>query len=156
MAAATQTFDSAVVDDEVAARLRTVIARLSRRLKPTAAAGALTTTDVDVMAIVARDREAPVKLSELAVQAGLNPTMLSRMVGKLEAQGLLRRLGDESDGRVWRVELTPSGRRLQEKVRKERARRLAHELHSMSPEERQTVVAALAALEELAERLLDK
>jgi DNA-binding MarR family transcriptional regulator len=143
-------------DGETAARLRIVVARLSRRLKPTEAAGALTTTEVDVLGIVAREREAPVKLTELAGLAGLNPTMLSRMVGKLEAQGLLRRYGDPADGRVWRVELTPAGSKLHEKVRKERARRLAHELDLMAPGERQAIVQALGALEALAERLLQQ
>jgi DNA-binding MarR family transcriptional regulator len=144
------------LDDESAARLRTVILHLARRLKPTSAAGSLTTTEVDVMAISARPSSEPIKLSDLASKAGLNPTMLSRMVGKLEALGYLRRIADELDGRVWRVEVTASGRRLQDKVRKERARRLAHELESMPAAERQAVLAALPALEDLAERLLTR
>jgi DNA-binding MarR family transcriptional regulator len=147
---------AATIDDELAARLRTTILHLARRLKPTEAAGSLTTTEVDVMAITARTRTEPVKLSELASKAGLNPTMLSRMVGKLEAQGYLKRIADQADGRVWRVELTASGRRLQDKVRKERARRLAHELGSMPAADREAVLSALPALEDLAERLLNK
>jgi DNA-binding MarR family transcriptional regulator len=155
-AAAAQPAAAQPADAETAARLRILIARLSRRLKPTEAAGELTTSEVDVLGIMARERQAPVKLSELAVLAGLNPTMLSRMVAKLEAQGWLERLADVSDGRVSRVELTPAGRRLHEKVRKERSRRLAYELDLMPEADRVAIEAALPALERLAERLMER
>ena len=92
------------------ARLRIAVARLSRRLKPTAAAGSMTTTEVDVL--VAIDRHGPLRLSDLAGFAGLNPTMLSRLIPKLEVAGVMRRLVAEGDRRVCRVEITAKGRRL--------------------------------------------
>jgi DNA-binding MarR family transcriptional regulator len=145
---------SAEHNDEAPARLRIAVARLSRRLKPTAAAGSLTTTEVDVLQTVAR--LGPLKLSQLAVSAGLNPTMLSRVVAKLEDQGLLRRLSDETDGRVCRVEATEAGRQLHQEVRSERTDLLTSELQLLSKAERLAVVAALPALERLADRLLER
>jgi DNA-binding MarR family transcriptional regulator len=142
------------VQAEAPARLRIAIARLSKRLKPTAAAGSLTTTEVDVLQTVAR--VGPVKLSMLAGQAGLNPTMLSRVVAKLEEQGLLSRLGDASDGRVCRVEVTPAGDELHDRVRSERTDVLSNELDRMPESDREAISAALPALEQLAERLLER
>jgi DNA-binding MarR family transcriptional regulator len=145
---------TAEVPAEAPARLRIAIARLSKRLKPTAAAGSLTTTEVDVLQTVAR--VGPVKLSSLAGQAGLNPTMLSRVVAKLEEHGLLRRLGDETDGRVCRVEITERGSELHARVRSERTDVLSYELDLLGVHDRRAVVAALPALERLAERLLER
>jgi len=139
--------------DEVPARLRAAVSRLARRLKPTAAAGTLTLTEVDVL-LTASNR-GPLRLSDLAQTAGLNPTMLSRVVGKLEEQGLLRRMQDRSDGRVCRVEVTAHGRRLHERIKTERADVLSRQLALLDPAERQAVVAALPVLEHLAEKLRD-
>jgi DNA-binding MarR family transcriptional regulator len=97
-----------------------------------------------------------VKLSQLAVSVGLNPTMLSRVVARVEDQGLVHRLADLSDGRVCRVEVTEAGRQLHDRVRSERTDVLSSELDLLSPPDRQAVIAALPALEQLAERLLER
>jgi len=134
-----------------AARLRIAVARLSRRLRPTEAAGSLTATEVDVL--VAAERRGPIRLSDLASFAGLNPTMLSRLIPKLEEAGLIRRLGVEGDRRVCRVEATAKGRRLLERIRTERNDALSKRLEELGPVERKAVLVALPVLEELAERL---
>jgi DNA-binding MarR family transcriptional regulator len=134
------------------ARLRIAVGRLSRRLRPTAAAGSLTATEVDVL--VAAEREGPVRMSDLAGFAGLNPTMLSRLMPKLEEAGLIRRFADAADKRVSRVQATTKGRRLLERVRSERNDALSRRLAELTPEQRRALVAALPVLEALAERLL--
>lgn len=83
------------------ARLRMAIARLSRRLRPNAAAGSLTTTEVNVL--IAADRHGPLRLSDLAGFVGNQPNHAVRPVPKLEATELLRRLEVEGDRRVTRV-----------------------------------------------------
>jgi DNA-binding MarR family transcriptional regulator len=135
------------------ARLRIAVARLSRRLKPTAAAGSMTTTEVDVL--VAIDRHGPLRLSDLAGFAGLNPTMLSRLIPKLEVAGLMRRLVAEGDRRVCRVEITTKGRRLLERIRSERNDSLSRLLGDLAEADRQTLAAAVPVLETLAERMLE-
>jgi DNA-binding MarR family transcriptional regulator len=135
------------------ARLRIAVARLSRRLRPTAAAGTMTTTEVDLL--VAIDRHGPLRLSDLAGHAGLNPTMLSRLIPKLEVAGLMRRLVAEGDRRVCRVEITAKGRRLLERIRSERNDSLSRLLGDLDEADRQTLLAAVPVLEALAERMLE-
>ncbi len=144
--------DPAAGPDLSAARLRIAIARLSRRLRPTEAAGALTASEVDVL--VAAERRGPIRLSDLASFAGLNPTMLSRLIPKLEQAGLIRRLADGADRRVCRVEATAKGRALLDRVRSERNDALSRRLAELDPRQRDAVVVALPVLEDLAERLI--
>lgn len=137
-----------------AARLRIAVARLSRRLRPTAAAGSLTTTEVDVL--VAVDHHGPLRLSDLAGFAGLNPTMLSRLIPRLEVAGLVRRLVAQGDRRVSRVEATTKGRRLLERIRSERNDVLSRLLRELDATDREAVFEALPVLETLADRLLER
>ena len=138
--------------EPTAARLRIAVARLSRRLRPTEAAGSLTTTEVDLL--VAAERRGPIRMSDLASFAGLNPTMLSRVVPKLERAGLIARIPDEEDRRVWRVEITAPGHALLERIRSERDDALSAQLQELDPAGRAALDAALPVLELLAERLL--
>jgi DNA-binding MarR family transcriptional regulator len=136
---------------DVAIRLRGAISRLSRRLRPTQAATGLTPTQISVLVSVAL--VGPLKLAELGKREGLNPTMLSRIVAQLAARGLVRRTNDPDDRRAARVEATAAGKRLHEKMRQQRNDALVTQLAALSAQERDTVVAALPALELLAERL---
>lgn len=136
-----------------AARLRIAVGRLSRRLRPTRAAGSLTPTEVDVL--VAAERSGPVRMSDLASFSGLNPTMLSRLIPKLEAAKLIRRLSDDSDRRVCLVEASPQGRRLLEKIRAERNDALSRLLDELEPSERAALAGAVVVIEALADRLLE-
>jgi DNA-binding PadR family transcriptional regulator len=77
-------------------------------------------------------------------------------VAKLEEQGLLRRLTDEADGRVCRVEVTEAGRTLHGRVRSERTGVLSYELDRLASDDRAALLAALPALEQLAERLVQR
>jgi DNA-binding MarR family transcriptional regulator len=124
---------------------------MSRRLRPTAAAGSLTTTEVDVL--VAAEKQGPVRLSDLAGFAGLNPTMLSRLIPKLEEAGLIRRMDDVADRRVCRVIATDRGSRLLDRIRLERNDALSRRLRELDPEARDALAIALPVLEDLAERL---
>ena len=72
----------AVARTETAARLRTAAGRLARRIRPTRAGADLTLTEATVLATTARN--GPVGLSWLAREEGMNPTMLSRVVWRLE------------------------------------------------------------------------
>jgi DNA-binding MarR family transcriptional regulator len=140
------------VDAELSpARLRTAVARMARRLRPTAAAGTLTATEVDMLIVA--EKHGPARMSDLASFCGLNPTMVSRMVPKLEEAGLLRREADPTDGRVWRVEATKKARTLLGRVRSERNDALSKLLDDLDEEERQAIAAATPVLEKLGERM---
>ncbi|HVV31049.1 MAG TPA: MarR family transcriptional regulator [Mycobacteriales bacterium] len=136
--------------DDVA-RLRAAFGRISRLVDRRVSGDGLTRTQLSVLATVGW--HGPLRASELADREGVNPTMLSRVVGKLEQAGLLRRLPDPDDGRVVLVEITGRGTRLQERLRRERTALFAELLGSLTPEQAAQLLAALPALESLAENL---
>jgi DNA-binding MarR family transcriptional regulator len=141
------------LDVETAAQLRTVIGRLSRRLRATRAArdAGLTPTAISLLLSVVRD--GPIRLSELADAEGVNPTMLSRTIGGLVGDGLLRRSSDAGDRRAAWVEATAAGRRLAERMRRERTAAVNAALAGLSETQRRRIEQALPALEALAEEL---
>ena len=107
-------------ETETAQRLRAVLGRLARLLRPTEAgiAAGLTPTRVAVLLNVVRT--GPVRLSEIAEQEGLNPTLLSRTVGHLMDDGLVKRTTDPTDRRSAWVEATADGRKLAQRIRRQR------------------------------------
>jgi DNA-binding MarR family transcriptional regulator len=141
------------LDIETTARLRAVIGRLSRRLRPTAAsvAAGLTPTKISILLTVVR--EGPIRLSDLSDSEGVNPTQLSRTVAHLVEAGLIERAADERDRRAAWVKPTPAGRRLAERIRRERTDALKVALGDLEPRERDQIIGALDALEHLAEQL---
>src|SRR5437763_9390221 len=144
---------ASALDFDTAPRLRVAIARLSRRLRPTKAAVAagLTPTRSAVLQTVAR--LGPMRLSELAESEGINPTMLSRVIAELVDDGLLERGSDERDRRAVWASCSPAGRRLAERIRRERTDALSVALGGLSGDERGLIERALPALERLAEQL---
>ena len=132
-------------------RLRAVIGRLSRRLRGTSAGAGLTPSQISVLFTVVRN--GPIGLSELAELESINPTMLSRITAHLAEEGLLLRTVDPADRRAARVAATAAGRRLRERIHRERTEALASHLQELDRDERELLWRALPALEELAERL---
>ena len=143
----------ATLDTETTPRLRAVIGRLSRRLRPTAAAVAagLTPTRSSVLLHVARAGR--IRLSELSDSEGINPTMMSRVIADLSEAGLIERVSDPSDRRAAFVEPTAAGHKLSDRIRRERTDALNVALDGLDEHERSQIEAALPALERLAEQL---
>jgi DNA-binding MarR family transcriptional regulator len=135
------------------ARLRAAIGRLHRRLRPTAAGATagLTLTRISLLNTI--HRLGPIRLSDLAAEEGINPTMLSRIVGDLGLAGLIERVGDPQDRRAALVMVTGEGRKLVERMRRERTDVLSVALDGLSQSERRALERALPALERLAEEL---
>src|ERR1700729_2729764 len=109
---------------ETAALLRTAVGRLAPRIRPTRVGADLTLTETPVLATTAR--HGPVGLSWLAREEGMNPTMLSRVVWRLEDAGVPARRPDPRDRRAALVDATPAGRRLHERISAERTDALSH------------------------------
>ncbi len=147
---------ASTLDVDTAARLRAVIGRLSRRLRPTAAgvAAGLTPSRVSVLLHVVRGGS--VRLSELATAEGMNPTMLSRIVGHLVEGGLVERTSDAGDRRSAWVKATPAGRRLAERMRRERTDAVNLALRELGARDVARLEEALPALEALAEQLRER
>ncbi len=141
------------LDIDIATRLRAVIGRFSRRLRPTDAArrAGLTPTRIAVLqAVTRRDR---MRLSELAELEGINPTMLSRVTADLVDAGLLERSSDQGDRRAAWVTATTAGKRLAERIRSERTDAVSVALAELTDDSQRLIERALPALEELAEQL---
>jgi DNA-binding MarR family transcriptional regulator len=139
------------MDAELVARLRGVIPRLARQLNDTSTGEGLTPTQYSVLALVRL--RGPLGLAELTELEGLNPTMLSRIVKVLDERGLIRRLPDPSDMRAARVEVTPEGEQVHERVRDQRTRVLSECLERLPRQSAELLLAAVPAMEELAEEV---
>jgi DNA-binding MarR family transcriptional regulator len=137
------------MDVEVVARLRGVIGRLARQLNDTSTGEGLTPTQYSVLGLV-RGR-GPLGLADLAELEGLNPTMLSRVVRVLDDSGLIQRRPDPSDLRAARVEITPDGELVHERIREHRTRVLSECLGRLPPETADVLLSAVPAMEALAE-----
>ena len=139
------------MDDETVIRLRRVILRLARQLNAASVGEGLTSTQASVLGIITH--RGPLGLTELTEIEGLNPTMLSRVVGKLDSFGLIKRLRDPEDFRAARVEVTPEGEQAYQRIAAQRAAILSERVAGLPPEQEAALVAALPALENLAEDL---
>jgi DNA-binding MarR family transcriptional regulator len=137
------------MDAELVARLRGVIPRIARQFNETSTGADLTPTQYSVLALV--HVRGPLGLAELTELEGLNPTMLSRIVKVLDERGLIRRLPDPSDMRAARVEVTPAGEQLHDLIREQRTRVLSEWLERLPAETAELLLAAVPALEALAE-----
>jgi DNA-binding MarR family transcriptional regulator len=137
--------------DEASARLRGVIGRLSRRLRPTVAGSQLTPSQTSVLFSIVRF--GPIRLSELARIEGINPTMLSRIAAILADAGLISRSADPADKRSAFVQSTAAGRRMRERVHRERALALGAYVQQLTESEQQALWDALPVLEALVERI---
>lgn len=141
------------VDTETAQRLRVAVGRLARVLRSTEATLAANLTPTRVAVLLNTVRNGPIRLSEVAEQEGLNPTLLSRTVANLAQDGLVTRTADESDRRSAWLDATPAGRELAERIRAQRTQAVQTAMSELTPEDRVLIEAALPALEELSQHL---
>jgi DNA-binding MarR family transcriptional regulator len=135
------------VDTDSLVRLRRVIGRLARGMNAGASGEGLTPSQSSVLGVVVA--RGPLGVRELSQVEGLNPTMLSRVIGKLDAAGLIKRTQDRSDLRVALVEATPAGVRVADRVRRRRTDALSACVDRLSPAHARALTTALPALEAL-------
>jgi DNA-binding MarR family transcriptional regulator len=138
---------------DTAAQLRTVIGKLARRLRPTPAAVAAGLTPTRITVLLTVSRQGRVRMAELAESEGINPTMLSRVTADLVEARLLERVSDEGDRRAAWVEATPNGKRLADRIRRERTDAVKAAFAALSEEDCRRIEEALPALQLLAEQL---
>jgi DNA-binding MarR family transcriptional regulator len=139
---------------QLAEHLRVALGRLNRSLRFTRAQMELSSSQREVLMAIAR--AGTLRLSELARDEGLNPTMLSRIVAKLEAAGMVTRTCDPKDARVIHLTATPQGVALRETIRSERTDALLFALSRLSKEEKNALSAATPALEAVVATLRER
>lgn len=128
--------------------LGNAVARLARGFRAASSGHGLSPSQLAVLAAVVR--QGPIGVSALAEVESINPTLLSRIVGRLEQEGLLERRPGAGDRRCIVVAATAAGRRLQSRVRSERSASLAARLDTLGAADVRAIAAAQPALERLA------
>ena len=94
-----------------AALTRELDAQLAREHK-------LPLSSYEVLLYLADAPDGRMRMSELAESVLLSRSGLTRLVDRLEREGLLKRERCESDARGWFAEITPAGRRLFDEARR--------------------------------------
>ena len=141
------------MDNDTVIRLRRVVLKLARQLNAASREEGLTPSQASVLGITTM--RGPLSLAELTELEGINPTMLSRVIGKLDECGLLKRLRDPDDFRGARVEVTPKGRGAYERITAQRSAVISESVSGLPGGQQAALFAALPALENLAEDLRD-
>lgn len=136
------------VDQDRVARLRLAMARLSRQQRRSFPTG-LTPSQISVLITI--DHHGPIRLSDLARLEAVAPPTITRIVARLEADGLVERQTDDSDRRIARVTITDEGNRRTAETRAARNEWLGRKLAALGDDD---LVALLAAVEPL-ERLVE-
>jgi DNA-binding MarR family transcriptional regulator len=139
------------VDADQVVRLRRAIGRLARQFNTSAVGEGLTPTQASVLGLIVA--HGPVGLPELVRLEHINPTMLSRVVGKLAEDELISRTPDPDDLRSVTVEPTAAGRTVHERIKALRADAVSKAALALPQREHAALISALDALEHLADEL---
>ena len=133
---------------ELASRLRLAIARTARRLRQEADAG-LSPSLTSALATI--ERHGPLTPSRLADLERVQRPTATRVLARLEEDGLVARTPDPDDGRCHVIGATADGRARLRAIRTRRDAYLAHRLEDLSAQELRTLEEAAGILE----RMLD-
>lgn len=133
---------------EIAARLRLAVVRTARRLRQEAGTGLSPSLTAALATIEAGG---PLTPSELAEREAIKRPAATRIVARLEEEGLVDRATDPSDGRVTLIATTAAGRELLGRIRKRKNEYLARRLRALPPEDLVALERAASVLERLLE-----
>ena len=137
-----------VVDNALlASELRAVLGQLMRRLRTQHR------FSLSQGAVLGRlDRCGTTSIGDLALAEHVRPQSMTQTLAELEADALISRHSDPSDGRRTLIELTDRGRRTLEEDRRQRDGWLARTIAGdLSEREQQQLAEALALLRRLAD-----
>jgi len=143
------------------ARFETALMRTSRRIRKVYDAGlgalGLNLTEVNLLVMVFEN--GPLSQTQLAERYGIGRARAGAVVDTLESRGLIHRVPDALDRRVWMVEATPLAAELVEKINAIDASIRGDLRDGMSRTERMQLAQMLPKLEEnltyLEERLAE-
>jgi DNA-binding MarR family transcriptional regulator len=139
------------MDDDGAIRLRRVISKLARQLNGSSTVAGLTPSQASVLGLVVA--RGPLSLAELGDIEGLNPTMMSRVISRLQAMDLIMRIPDPADLRSASVVSTPEGAKIDEQIKVRRASAVAQCVDLLPDSQAHALTDALPALEALADAM---
>ena len=143
--------DPSDADIAMAARLRLSATRLARRLRQESASGM---TPTQLSALAAIERHGPMALGDLAHHERVARPTVTRVVAKLEEDGLVARQPDPADGRSSLLSLTAAGGHLLDEARTRKDAWLASRIAELSPAEQARLDDALDVLDRLTEQVV--
>ncbi len=129
-----------------ATRLRLSITRLARLLRQQSTTG-LSPSQVSALASIAR--HGPLTLGALADWERVAPPTITRIVTRLEDDGLVTRETSPADRRRTEVAITGAGRDVMRETNRRKNAWLADRLADLTPDERRQVHDAIGALDAL-------
>src|SRR3954467_4527120 len=132
----------------LAAQLRLAVARTARRLRQEADPG-LSPSLTAALATI--ERHGPLTPSELASRERVQRPTATKLIARLEADGLVGRPPGPDDGRSSLIAISAEGRGLLKASRSRKDAFLAHRLRALPPEDRATLERAAILLERLLE-----
>lgn len=135
----------------VAERLRPVLLQINRELRRETRAGGASPEHVSLL--VAIKYTPGIGVRELAARERISAAAMSKHVDRLERDGLVTRTPSEEDRRRVGLTLTPEGQKILRRVRSRRTAWLISRLDELSPEELDSVEAALEPLARLPHEL---
>jgi DNA-binding MarR family transcriptional regulator len=138
-----------IAPEELAARLRLANARLARRVRQEALSGGDDLTASRLAALATIESLGPITLGELAAVEQVQPPSMTRIVARLEENGLALREVDAQDRRIVRVRITDAGRQTLARSRTRKTAFLARRVARLSLAERDALARALPLLETL-------
>jgi len=133
------------VSPELAPQVHEAFSRLSRRLRALDLPHGLTNERLSTLATVAAQE--PISVSGLAKAEIVSLPTMSRMVAKLEADGIVERVEDKSDGRGVLVSTTAKGRATYQRATQQSLSHLKGTLGAMQPEQLATIRTLLSTLD---------
>ncbi|MCO8273388.1 MarR family transcriptional regulator [Actinoplanes sp. TRM 88003] len=133
--------------DELAKALRESIMRLNRRIRQARPVGDLTFSQLS--ALTSLQLAGALTPRELADVERVQPPTMTKIVGKLEERGLVKRTPHPTDGRQVILSATERGQAVHAEFEKARNEWLATQLAALAPEERQTLAQASEILQKI-------
>lgn len=123
--------------------------QLLRRLRAESNPGALTWSQLAVMARLSRS--GPQTTADLARAESVKPQSMGATLAAMEQDGLLQRRPHPTDGRQVLFELTPQAAELRRRHGVLKREWLLTAISQLDPQERQTLIAAAALIRRLAD-----
>lgn len=133
---------------EQAARLRLAITRTARRLRQSAGSDLGPST---AAALAGIERLGPLTPSGLAEAEGVRRPTATRIIARLEEDGLAERTADPTDRRCSLISVTPEGRELLRRLRRRKTAYLARHIAALPAEDAATLERAAGILERMLE-----
>ncbi|WP_374272102.1 MarR family winged helix-turn-helix transcriptional regulator [Actinoplanes sp. M2I2] len=133
--------------DELAKKLREAIQRLNRRVRQARPVGDLTFSQLSVLTSL--QLAGALTPRELADVERVQPPTMTKIIGKLEERGLVKRTPHPTDGRQVILSATDQGQAVYAQFERARNEWLATQLTALAPDERETLARASEILQKI-------